>query len=547
MRTPGLSACFLILLATSATTTDARAEIIFQNQGWDAELRDQFYHTPQGSHMMPADLFAALEQPGGGGRFSDPAFLARFGFIATDEASELNPKGYPIGFAVEVEANQVGLTCAACHTAEVEVDGTRIRIDGAPAHLDFDRFYQTLAQAVAVTLADPAAFQRFAGNFGAVDQEALAQLQARLVAFNVQITGDATLRRAAVDSGFGRVDALTQIVNALSVSSQSEPANMYPVAAPTSYPPLWLAPDLEFVQWVPIAASPIARNGGQVLGVFGRTNLSPDAGKDAFRSTMLLKELHELELWLRDLKPPIWDEARMGPIDVALRDTGADLFRENCAGCHNMAPYERTDPAVNFFGETFIKIGRVDFRDVGTDPAYVRSLLTRYVATNDTTKTLFDGQPIVPGIAFFGGAVRGAVQTALADSGLSQEEIFDLNGMRFTKGEDGRPVPYAPELPPTYLKASPLAGVWATGPYLHNGSVPTVYELLSPVSERRDVFWTGGRTLDLDRLGYESSEAPGLFRFDTKLPGNGNYGHEFPVGGLNHDERLAIIEYLKSQ
>jgi hypothetical protein len=45
------------------------------------------------------------------------------------------------------------------------------------------------------------------------------------------------------------------------------------------------------------------------------------------------------------------------------------------------------------------------------------------------------------------------------------------------------------------LKAGPLPGVWASGPYLHNGSVLTVYELLSPVEERREVFWTGGREL----------------------------------------------------
>ena len=114
-------------------------------------------------------------------------------------------------------------------------------------------------------------------------------------------------------------------------------------------------------------------------------------------------------------------------------------------------------------------------------------------------------------------------------------------------GSDQRPVPYGPELPPTYLKASPLAGVWATSPYLHNGSVPTIYELLSPQAERRTVFWTGGRVLDLQRLGYESGEAPGLFRYDTTIFGNGNMGHEFPKGGLTHDERMAIIEYLKSQ
>lgn len=535
----------LAVLATPAPSTEK--ETVYQDQGWTSELRTAFYHTPQGSHMMPADLFAALEQLDGAGRFGDPDYLERYGFLPPDGTADINPDGYPIGFAVDPGANQVGLTCAACHTAEIQVGADRIRLDGAPAHLDFDSFYQSLGRAVQATLVNPQKFARFAQNFGASDEAATKQLQARLVAYNLQLTGDAVIRRPAVVSGFGRVDALTQIVNSLAVTDQAAPHNLYPVAAPTSYPALWLTPDLEFVQWVPIASSPIARNGGQVLGVFGRSNMTPGAGADAFQSTMLLSQLQELEQWLRLLKPPQWDEARMGPIDATLRDQGEALFRDNCAACHNMKPYRRTDPAKNFFGATFIEIARVDFRKVGTDPTYVGNLLTRQVATNATTAPLFDGRPIVPAIEFFGGAVTGAVRRAVTEAQLTPEEIFDLNGMRFTKGVDGRPVPYRPQLPPTYLKAGPLAGVWATGPYLHNGSVPTVYELLSPASERRAVFWTGGRALDRERLGYQSDDAPGRFRFDTLQPGNGNQGHAFPEGGLVHQERLAIIEYLKSQ
>lgn len=547
MRLAILSACLAAAVSSPGFAAGYDDAAIVQDQGWNSELQNLFYYTPQGSHMMPADLFAALEQPGGGGRFGNPDYLAQFGFIASDGPSEQNPNGYPIGIAVEPGANQIGLTCAACHTAEVEVGGQRIRIDGGPAHLDFDSFYQTLAKTVTETLLSPDLFARFAQNFGATDEAAVKALQARLTAFNLTLTADAVVRRPALESGFGRVDALTQIVNSLAVTDQSAPQNLFPVAAPASYPPLWLAPDLEFVQWVPIAASPVARNGGQVLGVFGRSNMLPDAGEDAFDSSILLSQLAELEDWLRMLKPPVWDEARMGSIDPDLRDRGAEIFRKSCAGCHNMAPYKRTDPAENFFGETFIKISRVDFRAVGTDPSYMTGLLSRQVATNATTAKLFGGATMVPALQFFGGTVQANIQRAIAKAQITPEQVFALNGMRFTKGEDDGPVPYTPKQPPTYLKAGPLAGVWATGPYLHNGSVPTVYELLSPVEDRRVVFWTGGRGLDLNRLGYESGDAPGRFRFDTRLPGNGNAGHQFPKGGLTHDERMAVIEYLKSQ
>jgi hypothetical protein len=531
----------------SVSLTRASAEpVTHMSQGWSQTLRENFYYTPQGSHMMRADWFAVLERRDGAGRFGDPVYLERFGFIPPEDKFDLNPQGYPIGFAVQAEENQIGLTCAACHTANIDVHGEIFRIDGAPARLDFDAFYQELAAAVSQTRLDPASFGRFANALGVTDDNALRNLRAELTAFDMQLTADATLRKPALESGFGRVDALTQIVNSLAVRDQHAPVNLYPVAVPTSYPALWLTPHLEFVQWNPIAASPIARNSGQVLGVFGRTRIAPDAGAEAFTSTVLLQQLSDLEEWLKILEPPSWDEARMGPIDQKLAAQGEALFREHCAACHNMAPYARTDPADNFFGQTFIQIGRVDYRMVGTDPSYVQSLLTREIATNSTTAPLFGGAEMVPAPTFFMGTVAAAMRRAIDDAGLSQQEIFELNGYRFRTGADGRPAPYQPPSL-TDIKASPLAGVWATGPYLHNGSVATVYELLSPVAERRPVFWTGGRSLDLRRLGYESGDAPARFRFDTRLPGNSNSGHLFPVGGLEHTERMALIEYLKTQ
>lgn len=533
-------------LAACAVADMPTRKLVYQDQGWSQSLREQFYFTSQGSRIIPADWFRVLERADGKGRFSDPAYLTRYGFLPPDRPSELNPEGYPIGFAVDREANQLGLTCAACHTADVIVNKEVVRLDGAPGRLDFDSFYQSLAKAVSLTLLDAERFRRFAAALGATDAVAAGQLKAKLAAFNVRIQGDAVMRKPDLASGFGRVDALTQIVNSLAVRDQSMPENLHPVAAPTSYPALWLVPELEFVQWNPIAASPMARNGGQALGVFGKTDLSPTAGTNAFKSTIRIRELHAFEQWLQKLTPPKWDEARMGTIDRTLAAKGEALFKKSCAGCHNMAPYARTDPKDNFFGKTFIKIGRIDFRKVGTDPAYMTSLLTRQIATNPTTARLFDGAPVVPAPLFFAGTVAASVKRAMDEAGLSQQEKIVLNGFRFRRGPDGKPVPYRPPNL-TGLKASPLAGVWATGPYLHNGSVPTVYELLSPVAERRKVFWTGAQALDLKRLGYQSGGGPGRFRYNTSKPGNGNGGHLYPKGGFSPDERMAVIEYLKTQ
>jgi hypothetical protein len=101
--------------------------------------------------------------------------------------------------------------------------------------------------------------------------------------------------------------------------------------------------------------------------------------------------------------------------------------------------------------------------------------------------------------------------------------------------------------------ARPLEGVWATAPYLHNGSVPTLYHLLFP-EERPAKFLVGQKDYDPVKVGFEIDPAkitpqPGLdlFEFDTALPGNANTGHSGQEYGtdLSREDRLAIIEYLK--
>lgn len=123
-------------------------------------------------------------------------------------------------------------------------------------------------------------------------------------------------------------------------------------------------------------------------------------------------------------------------------------------------------------------------------------------------------------------------------------------------------------------KPRPLAGVWATPPFLHNGSVPTLYQMLSPPETRDRRFLVGSRDYDPVKLGYRVIRAEDArgdergFWLDTGLAGNGNGGHAFaadpelwarhqaapadnplPSGVigplLSHDERMALLEYLK--
>jgi len=96
--------------------------------------------------------------------------------------------------------------------------------------------------------------------------------------------------------------------------------------------------------------------------------------------------------------------------------------------------------------------------------------------------------------------------------------------------------------------APPLDGVWITAPYLHNGSVPTLMALLK--SSLRPKYWKRNfkkPEYDYNNVGwkYKTREKPGKGTYNTTLAGYGNYGHTFG-DQLNDEERLAVIEYLKT-
>jgi hypothetical protein len=100
-------------------------------------------------------------------------------------------------------------------------------------------------------------------------------------------------------------------------------------------------------------------------------------------------------------------------------------------------------------------------------------------------------------------------------------------------------------------KARPLNGVWATAPYLHNGSIPNIVELLKPANKRVSIFCVGSRKFDSKTLGFESQKdvdknCGNNFKFDTKVAGNHNTGHD-SYGLLEEEEIWAIIEFIKME
>jgi cytochrome c5 len=104
-----------------------------------------------------------------------------------------------------------------------------------------------------------------------------------------------------------------------------------------------------------------------------------------------------------------------------------------------------------------------------------------------------------------------------------------------------------PNYVPSYV-APHLDGIWLRGPYLHNGSVPTIRDLLKPAHERPIAFFRGADVLDFDNLGFVSTGEDAMRRgaiFETTKKGNGNQGHEYGVS-LSDDEKDNLIEYMKT-
>ncbi|MFM7245565.1 MAG: c-type cytochrome [Planctomycetaceae bacterium] len=206
-------------------------------------------------------------------------------------------------------------------------------------------------------------------------------------------------------------------------------------------------------------------------------------------------DFRDIEAWISALRPPRWT----GPVDRGLADRGAAVFATHCAACHGM---------YGSGGEYPDRVIPID--EVGTDRVRLDSLTATDRAALNTS--------------WFG---------------------------HF--GDETRPI--RDREAPTGYVAPPLDGVWASAPYFHNGSVPTLWHVLHP-AERPVVWRRTPAGYDDARVGLEVESLaelpPGRLLpaerrtyFDTRQPGKGAAGHEFP-DVLTEDEKTAVLEYLKT-
>ncbi len=601
-------------------------EIITLEQGWDEPSRVIFYQTPQGSPIIPYDYFLALEQSDSASLFMDKAHLSSLGMLYWGKSS-LNPDGLPIGLTVDHDIHGVetylGMNCAACHVTEIKAGGKTALIDGGVSHFDFWSFMQELDLALKATAGDDAKFDRFAMRVlkDEADATSKAQLRARLRGVLREREAWQTHNTASAPPGPGRVDALNVILNQASAYMLGRDDNARLVDAPVSYPFLWDAPYLEYVQYngvVPNKGSgALARNVGQVLGVFGQVSLIESTLPGGYASSVRVEHLYDLEQSLETLKSPRWSElAEKGAvpeINAELANAGQAIYAAECASCHvEIDRAERGDLAS-------IKVPTFGLPEIGTDPAAATGFAARAVASGplEGRKSGFvAGDPmceyvhgntvlahITVGVIMhelsetYGDVISTSVD--LVEDGLSakmrdavqwvkslfgygepaaaQEKVTDqqlienmqtqgateaeiaaalkarsddkaaLYDLMVSQGLEyhGKDAACLETLQTAQYRARPLNGIWATGPFLHNGSVPSLMALLRPAAQRPTSFVVGNSDFDPVNVGFtEPSDGTG-FKMDTLMPGNANTGHEYGVT-LSEADKLALLEYLKS-
>lgn len=545
---------FALSLALAAGVTAARAaDPIYLDQGWTAEDRLTYYYLPQGSEVMPYAWFLALEEPWSNKPFRNDAHVASFRYSPMP-ASKTNPDGLPIGFAKGRGKDGTawfGLTCAACHTGEFTHRGKTVRVDGGTTLADIMGFQSALVTAVRATLSQPAKFDRFARRVLGDDHppEKATALAVEVRKHLVTMADWEATSRPAHPGGHGVWDALGILLNGITGTAPGTPDNYRVPHTPVSYPSIWNTNRYDKLLWNASVESVTLRQVGEVIIVFGRAEAAVGKdGKITFDSSADLKALQRVYEYTSALAPPAWPEDVLGQINRGLAKRGESLYREHCATCHPLTPYPMVEAKPG--GPKFIKMTATPLKEVGTDPLYAQYFVQRTAVPGPLAPlfkgTMFEGQREVPAAIQFLATLTRITEAGLDKAATTPEERAVLLGPK--------PLPGLPKnaaeldgLVNSLLvyKATPLAGVWSTAPYLHNGSVASLFELLLPAEKRMKSFHLGDREFDPKHVGYRTGPSAGSFRYDTARPGQSNRGHEYGTH-LGDPDRWALVEFLKT-
>lgn len=563
--------------------------------------REEWYTTTQGSHLLMWEVFVALEQEDSFKAFSGQDNLSSYGFLYPNasykDSSELgyeavnsytSTAAMPLGVLSDRSQidnrNYMGLTCAGCHTGEVTFGDERYYIEAGQARLDMTGFFNGLVAALEAnsTGRKLSRFKRrfmlnefFNINNSYVYVDPFAG-EAYLKEALESVRGFVEREAGVVANGPGRLDAIGSIINQVLVHQAGLDANgeseVRPLSAPISYPYIWDASRLECVQTNCISNNPLTRNIGEVLGVFGSVNIDDDENipdlwelafyelgiNNLFENSAQIDNMYRLEKVLGYIDSPRWPES-FPALDQNLVATGKVVYQVECAGCHmdvsdGIDDSELTAP--NSVGYQYTKVTKVPFTEVGTDPSFVLDYGLRSEPSGILGAALsaqrpeeFPEAPETLNALALTGVATGAIVSSHFESeafaqraiaafpDLPEEVAIQYLQVEYVEGQVDSQV-----FNPAVYRAKPLNGVAFTGPFLHNGSVRTLTDLLKAPADRPTSFYVGSTEFDAQNVGYVNE---GEFLFDATIRGNSNAGHSYGVE-LSASDKVALIEYIKS-
>ncbi len=530
-----------------------------------------------------------------------------------------------------VKQDAIGFTCAACHTGQLIVDNVQYVVEGGTAATDLSQFTKALGAAlgqVALSSKIPVfngRFETFARN---VLQEQYSDttklaLQNNLIATLGELQKDGDV--IEVHEGFTRIDALNRIGNQVFSDDLDRRHNYAPINAPVNFPHIWTSSWFNWVQYDGSIMQPLIRNAGEALGVQAYLDVKSPEDEKRFASSIPMNNLVWIEHSLsgdapypqkafNGLQHPKWPETFTKPQPEKVQ-LGEKLYEQHCEGCHlppveseqfwsdeYFKPIKWVDAKGNQrqTEERLVKVKVIPQKQIGTDPAQGNVLVERMVDTSGNTNLnttgmglntdlcswspapplsalevsepknssqlvtvpLRDGSNISFALAL-GATVQQTIDAWYQQNYISPELQKDYQGDRPNCLQAGKG-----------YRARPLNGIWATAPFLHNSSVPTLMDMLVPVEQRPKYVQLGSTVFDMKNVGiHQDSDLDftpgelysddGLFILDTTQPGNSNKGHEFsdaynpekpywqqPKGvigpAFNQEEREAIVEFLKT-
>ena len=554
---------FLLILVCVVYPCHVMAENsrhVYLEQNWTEQERQYFYFADQGSRLVPYAYFLQLEQADNNQLFRSDNNMLRFGLITTIKSLR-NPDGLPIGFARNKD--YMGPTCAACHTQQINYKNQVMMIDGGQSFFDLQKFLSALTLSMQVTLENADKFARFQqGVLGDSASDAQKnKLKQSLKKTYEMHKAYALDNHTNVTYGYARLDAFGAILNR-ALTATGEKNNTNPPNAPTSVPYIWDTPQHDYVEWNGSQSNSnigaFARNIGEVIGVFGELETKKanwlglvDGG---YASSIQTAALRKLEKMVAKLHSPVWP-AQLPKINRNLAKQGRVLYEKHCIACH--VDINRTDP------KRMIQVRMSTLSEVKTDPKMAQNAIF-----NKGKSGKLEGQPryyvageplpkVAPAIDIANNLMVGVIKNNPLQAYLAQKDAKQFghgDEIHPPKYVDGKIVKMGQEVSQQFLlayKARPLNGVWSSAPFLHNGSVPNLYQLLLPAKERAKQFYLGSMEFDPKQVGYEMNQVKEAFLFDTTIAGNSNAGHEYGAGygnvtAMTEQQRWALIEYLKS-